>query len=110
MITCDKKTKGTEKRKSARLAMLLNVYQTMISRYEKGLAYPDIDILIAIAKHYNVSVDYLIGFFDDKMPYTKSNFPKQEQDLFLLFEQLDSIQREKTVSYIQGINDGYKKK
>jgi len=90
--------------------MLLNVYQTMISRYEKGLAYPDIDILIAIAKHYNVSVDYLIGFFDDKMPYTKSNFPKQEQDLFLLFEQLDSIQREKTVSYIQGINDGYKKK
>ena len=110
MITCDKKTKGTEKRKSARLAMLLNVYQTMISRYEKGLAYPDIDILIAIAKHYNVSVDYLIGFFDDKMPYTKSNLPKQEQDLLLLFEQLDSIQREKTVSYIQGINDGYKKK
>lgn len=68
------------------------------------------DTLIAIAKHYNVSVDYLIGFFDDKMPYTKSNFPKQEQDLFLLFEQLDSIQREKAVSYIQGINDGYKKK
>ena len=44
------------------------------------------------------------------MPYTKSNLPKQEQDLLLLFEQLDSIQREKAVSYIQGINDGYKKK
>ena len=93
-----------------RLAILLNVSQTMISRYENGQAYPDMNTLMAIAKHYNVSVDYLIGFFDDKMPYTKSNLPKQEQNLLLLFEQLDSIQREKAVSYIQGINDGYKKK
>lgn len=90
--------------------MLLNVSQTMISRYENGQAYPDMDTLMAIAKHYNVSVDYLIGFFDDKMPYTKSNLPKQEQDLLLLFEQLDSTKKGKAVSYIQGINDGYKKK
>ena len=93
-----------------KLAMILNVSQTMISRYESGDALPDIDVLIAIAKHYNVFVDYLIEFSEDKMPYTKSNLPKQEQDLLLLFEQLDSIQRERAVSYIQGINDGYKKK
>ena len=74
-----------------RLAILLNVSQTMISRYENGQAYPDMDTLIAIAKQYNVSVDYLIEYSDDKMPYTKSNLPKQEQDLLLLFEQLDSI-------------------
>ena len=89
-----------------KLAMILNVSQTMISRYESGDALPDINILIAIAKHYNVSVDYLVEHSDDKLPYTKSNLPKQEQDLLLLFKQLDSTQKEKAVSYIQGINDG----
>ena len=84
----------------------MNVSQTMISRYENGHAYPDIDTLIAIARHYNISVDYLIEFSDDKLPYTKSNLPKQEQDLLLLFKWLDSTQKEKAVSYIQGINDG----
>ena len=89
-----------------KLAMILNVSQTMISRYESGDALPDINILIAIAKHYNVSVDYLVEHSDDKLPYTKSNLSKQEQDLLLLFKQLDSTQKEKAVSYIQGINDG----
>ncbi len=89
-----------------KLAMILNISQTMISRYEKGQAYPDMDTLIAIARHYNVSVDYLIEFSDDKLPYTKSNLPKQEQDLLFLFKRLDSTQKEKAVSYIQGINDG----
>ncbi len=89
-----------------KLAMILNISQTMISRYEKGQAYPDMDTLIAIARHYNISVDYLIEFSDDKLPYTKSNLPKQEQDLLFLFKRLDSAQKEKAFSYIQGINDG----
>ncbi len=89
-----------------KLAMILNVSQTMISRYENGLACPDMDTLMAIAQHYNVSVDYLIGFSVDKQPYAKSNLPKLEQDLLLLFKQLDSTKKEKAVSYIQGINDG----
>ncbi len=89
-----------------KLAMILNISQTMISRYENGQAYPDMDTLIAIARHYNVSVDYLIEFSDDKLPCTKSNLPKQEQDLLFLFKRLDSTQKEKAVSYIQGINDG----
>ncbi len=89
-----------------KLAMILNISQTMISRYEKGQAYPDMDTLIAIARHYNVSVDYLIEFSNDKLPYTKFNLPKQEQDLLFLFKRLDSTQKEKVFSYIKGINDG----
>ncbi len=86
-----------------KLAMILNVSQTMISRYENGDAFPDVDTLIAIARHYNVSIDFLIEFSNDRLPYTKSNLPEQEQDLLLLFKQLDSTQKEKVVSYIQGI-------
>lgn len=85
------------------LSKALNVSQTMISRYEKGQACPNIDTLIEIAKHYNVSVDFLIELSDDKLPYTKSNLAKQEQDLLFLFKQLDPKQKEKAVSYIQGM-------
>ncbi len=88
-----------------KLAMILNISQTMISRYEKGQARPKINTLIAIAKHYNVSVDYLVEFSDDKQPYTKSDILDEEQDLLFLFKQLDSTQKEKAFSYIQGIND-----
>lgn len=86
-----------------KLAGILNISQTMISRYENGDAYPDIDILIAIAKHYNVSLDFLMEISDNKLPYTKSNLPKQEQDLLFLFKQLNSTQKEKAVSFIQGM-------
>ena len=101
-----KKLRKLKNESQQKLAMILNVSQTMISRYESGDTLPDINTLIAIAKHYNVSVDYLVEHSDDKLPYTKSNLPKQEQDLLLLFKQLDSTQKEKAVSYIQGINDG----
>ena len=86
-----------------KLAGVLNISQTMISRYENGDACPDIDILIAIANHYNVSLDFLLEVSDNKLPYTKSNLPKQEQDLIFLFKQLNSTQKEKAVSFIQGM-------
>lgn len=86
-----------------KLGIILNVSQTMISRYENGDALPDVNTLIAIAKHYNVSVDFLVELSDDKLPYTKSNLPEQEQNLILLFKQLDFTQKEKVVSYIQGM-------
>ncbi len=53
--------------------MLLNVSQTMISRYELEQAYPDVEMLIKLAQHFGVSVDYLIGVSESKLPYTKSN-------------------------------------
>ncbi len=89
-----------------KLAMILNISQTMISRYENGQACPDINTLIAIAQHYNVSIDYLIEFSDDKLPYTKSDILEEELDLLLLFNRLNYIQKEKVFSYIKGINDG----
>lgn len=86
-----------------KLAILMNISQAMISRYELGLTYPDVPTVIALSQHYGVSVDYLLGLSDDKLPYTRSSLSEKEQELLFLFKRLDSTQKEKAVSYIQGM-------
>ena len=53
----------------AELAAILNVGQTTYSRYENGvLDIPSI-ALIALARYYQVSTDYLFGLTDERKPY-----------------------------------------
>lgn len=42
----------------------LNLNSVTYLRYEKGQREPSIDMLIAMATFFDVSVDYLIGFSD----------------------------------------------
>lgn len=50
-----------EKMTQAQLAQKLGITKSVISAYETGLRLPSYDILIHIAKLYNVSTDYLLG-------------------------------------------------
>ena len=55
----------------AELAAVLNVGQTTYSRYENGvLDIPSI-ALIALARYYQVSTDYLLGLTDERKPYPR---------------------------------------
>ena len=98
-----KELREAKKESQQKIALLLNVSQTMVSRYELGQAYPDYDTLFQLARHYNVSIDYLIGFSDDRLPCSKSDLSETEQEILLLFRQLNDIQKEKAFSYIQGM-------
>lgn len=51
------------------LAMRLDISQQAISKYEKEERDPDIDVLIRIAKFFDVSTDYLLGLSDIKSSY-----------------------------------------
>lgn len=47
------------------IAKLLNVSNSMISFYESGVHFPrDEKILLTIANHFDVSMDYLMGMTD----------------------------------------------
>lgn len=98
-----KELREDKKENQQKLAMLLNVSQTMISRYELEQAYLDVEMLIKLAQHFGVSVDYLIGVSESKLPYTKSNLSEQEQQMLFLFKRLSKTQKEKAVSYIEGM-------
>ncbi len=53
------------------VAELLNISQTTYSRYESGTLDIPSSSLIALAKYYKTSVDYLLGLTKNKTPYDK---------------------------------------
>lgn len=55
----------------AKMARILGCYQQTYSLYELGQQLIPPDVLIALAKHYNTSVDYLLGLTNEKKPYPR---------------------------------------
>ena len=53
----------------AGMAEFLNVHQTTYSDYELGNLNIPIPVMIKLADFFGVSIDYLVGRTDEKMPY-----------------------------------------
>lgn len=51
------------------LAQLLSVSQNTYSQYETGKRQVPIEVLIALAQHYEVSTDYILELTDVDTPY-----------------------------------------
>ena len=47
-----------------KLAIMCNVQQSCISKWERGETLPDIETLIIISETFSVSTDYLLGLID----------------------------------------------
>lgn len=57
------------------LAAILNVNKHSISSYERDKSEPPDVIKIAIARHFGVSVDYLLGLTDNPASYAAQESP-----------------------------------
>jgi len=66
----------------AQLAQKLGLTKSVISAYETGLRLPSYDILIHIAKIYNVSTDYLLGI-ENKQEIDLSGLSQEEINALL---------------------------
>ena len=51
------------------LAAYLHIKQNTYSQYENGQRQLPIPILIALAKYYKTSTDYILGLTDERKPY-----------------------------------------
>lgn len=67
----------------------LNISHYTISSYEKGRSEPNDEIKARIARHFNVTLDYLVGLIDKPYPYERDegvlyfprSLPQNAQDL-----------------------------
>ena len=64
-----KELREQAKEKQWELGEMIFSSQTAISHYENGRIEPNVDTIAAIAKHYNVSADYLLGLTDKKQKH-----------------------------------------
>ena len=51
------------------IADYLHIKQNTYSQYENGQRQIPIEALIALARYYHTSTDYLLGLTDEKKPY-----------------------------------------
>lgn len=66
----------------AQLAQKLGLTKSVISAYETGLRLSSYDILIHIARIYNVSTDYLLGI-EQKQEIDLSGLSQEEIDALM---------------------------
>ena len=55
----------------AQIASILNISQSTYSRYESGYLDVPSEVLIALSRFYDVSVDYILGRTDNPKPLEK---------------------------------------
>ena len=51
------------------LAAYLHIKQNTYSQYENGQRQLPIEVLIALAKYYKTSTDYILGLTEERKPY-----------------------------------------
>ena len=68
-----------QKRESqAFIASLLNITQQAYANYESGQRRPDVETLALLAKHFAVSVDYLLGREETPAPVSRDGLEDPE--------------------------------
>jgi len=81
-----KKLRERNKLTQTELAQVLNISKSMVSSYETGQRSPSYDVLIKIARFFNVSMDYLYGFKSDMYVSIEGLEEKEKQMVRNLIE------------------------
>lgn len=91
------KNKKTQKE----ICEVLHIEQVTISQYENNKRIPKLEILIAIADYYNVSLDYLVGridspIFDMSVSQTPATHTLPD-NVAMLLENFEKLEKENQI-------------
>ena len=73
------------------LSALVDVSESTLARFEKGMREPRSSTIIAIAEVLNVSCDYLMGLTDVLAPYTRLGNDEIKNDIGKIFESAEKL-------------------
>ena len=94
------KLKALRKEKDESLedvAKFIGSSKSLLSKYERGLSEPGLRVLKKLADHFNVTLDYLFGFTNDKNPIATEKIQE-------LFSELDETKKKEALRYLQFLN------
>lgn len=60
------------------LSDILDTAKSNISKYEANIIEPNINMIVSIARHFNVSTDYLLGVSDKRLSYGMTEYADQQ--------------------------------
>jgi len=89
-----RKAKGI---KQEELAEIIGVQKSTVSLYELSKNDPSDKVKIAIAKYFNISLDYLIGVIDEPVPYYSNDLyvllpdDMHNEEKYLLLDYLEYL-------------------
>ncbi len=86
-----------------KLALEINVSQTMISKYELGIAEPGISTICKIAEYFRVSSDYLLEISNDKISLSPSGLSEEEKELLFGYKRLGTVKKAMLQAYLKGL-------
>ncbi len=92
-------------KKQSEIATELYMQTTQYGRYERGERELPLNVAIAIAKYYNVSLDYIAGLSNTKHQLDKFVLSKQEEDLLNMFRTLDDFEKGQIFERINSLYD-----
>jgi len=69
--------------------------------YEKGTSEIPFERAIALAKYYNVSLDYIAGLTNDKRGLTRSGLTPEQRELLRAAKELSSSDKAKTIALLK---------
>ena len=85
------------------LAEILSISQASISLFEKGLRFPDAEIIAQMSRLFDVSSDYLLELSDVRRPLSHSAISVEEAHVLELYRNLDEYLEQKAVQYAQNL-------
>jgi transcriptional regulator with XRE-family HTH domain len=83
------------------LAKIIGVKASTIANYESNRNEPSFDKIIALAKYFNVSVDYLLGITEECHSCVIKSLDNENYELFQLFKQLSFSEVVELKDYIK---------
>ncbi|MDE7215577.1 MAG: helix-turn-helix domain-containing protein [Clostridia bacterium] len=97
-----KTLRKTSKISQSELASNLGIGQATVCQWEKGLAKPTCDGIIALSKFYNVSADFLLGINDEMHGAGLSD---EYEELIGIYDNLTNTQKYLIIEIMKQMKD-----